>query len=107
MSITFTARDTADGRRLSAGESRLYEYLDLAADDKLFAYLSPLGTQVRDFTGDVILGTITSKRVYKRNLSWLSSEFWYIRVTDIWGQEWYGTSPGRGMYCKLRRRKVK
>lgn len=103
--LTFTARDTEDGRKLCDGESKLYELLDLAADDKLFCYVSDLGTQVRDFTGKLVLGRITQKRIYKRNLSWLSNEFWYVRVTDIWGCEWYGTSPGRGMYCKLRRAK--
>lgn len=103
--VTTTARD-ADGRKLSPGEAWLTELLSFNADDKYFCYLNDIGTRVVTFEGKY-LGTVTQRRVYKRNLSWLSNEFWYIRVRDTFGQEWYGTSPGRGLYCKLRRCKTR
>lgn len=76
----------------------------LLTDKRVFAYLSADGKTVITWTGGK-LATVT--RLKSATLSGFGSTYrrYYIRAVDVHGaHQWTGTSPGPGMYCRLRRK---
>ncbi len=49
------------------------------------------------------LATITYLHEGRHNIG---GTLWRFRATDVHGGKWYGTSPGPGMYARMRKRKV-
>lgn len=74
---------------------------DMKTATSFFAYLSRDGASISNWAGRK-LGTVTTSRNYK---AWgFGGQHWRysVRVVDLDGRRWYGTSPGPGMYCRLR-----
>ena len=68
----------------------------------MFAYLSGDGQSVTTWTGGLLMrvtGAWTRPVGFGRRPSRT-----YLRARDVHGAEWYGTSPGRGMYARMKRR---
>lgn len=76
------------------------ERLAMGESDTYFVYLASDGRTATDWAGG-FLGRVTYLRKGRHNIG---GYLYRIRVTDWAGGQWYGTSPGPGMYARLRRR---
>lgn len=65
---------------------------------KLCAYLSLDGKGITNWPGGK-LATVTVITESWHNIGGKLTRVWAI---DDMGQWWYGTTPGKGMYCRLR-----
>lgn len=63
-----------------------------------YCYLSGDGRTVGGWKGNV-LGTVTQ---LSRGRVGFASNGCYVRVTDVYGQRWYGKNAGKGMCLTLR-----
>jgi hypothetical protein len=64
-------------------------------------YLASDGRTLTTWPGDK-LATVTSETVREVGFGYRPSRT-YLRAIAIDGSHWYGTSPGRGMYARMRR----
>lgn len=96
---------TSDGREICWDCAEREEKADLATARHHFAYLSGDGRTVTNWPGR-ILGTVTSETIRRVGFGYKATRT-YLRVRMFDGSLWHGTSPGRGMYCRLYRNKVK
>ncbi len=96
-----------DGRRLCLPCAEDAEVAAFAKADRYFAYLTR-----RD--GRLVLTTWTGRKladVTRANERKLGGTFGgsghvtrtYLRAVAPDGSQWHGTSPGEGMYCRVRR----
>jgi hypothetical protein len=67
--------------------------------DRTFLYLSGDCRSVTTWTGGKV-GDVVSHRTARVGFG--HTERHYVRVVDLDGKRWYGTSPGGNMYCLLR-----
>lgn len=68
-----------------------------------FAYLSDDGKRLTTFMGDE-LATVTQSSV-AHGCNFGGGDRTYFRAVDSQGRHWYGSSPGRNMYARMRRAK--
>lgn len=65
------------------------------------AHSTPTGYHLTTWTGG-ILANVTTLTRGNHNIGGFLYRF---RAVDVHGQKWYGTSPGPGMYARMRRAK--
>lgn len=68
-----------------------------------FAYLSSDGRRLTTWT-DGLLADVTSVHSAPVGFGHDTTRY-YFKATDLDGCKWYGTSPGPGMYARMRRAK--
>lgn len=71
-------------------------------------YLSGDGSQITTWTGGTLatVTTATERRVGFG--AWRKGEGrTYWKAVDVHGQRWHGTSPGRGMFARMRKSKTR
>lgn len=90
---------TQDGREICWDCSNLREREAMANAQRYGAYLNGDGSEVHTWPGGK-LGTVTQSWERKNNMA---GRLTHLRVTAFDGSRWWGTSPGRGMYCRLHR----
>lgn len=81
--------------------SAFAEREDFIRAQAYFAYLSGDGKRIMTWTGHT-LAQVSRETVRRVGYG---GERTYLRAVDSRGQAWHGTSPGRNMYCRLRRAK--
>ena len=77
---------------------------DLLTHDKICQYLSCDGKRVTGFLGNELM-RVTYLHKASHNLG--CRYLWRLNAVDVHGQAWWGTSPGPGVYCRLRKGKGK
>ena len=73
----------------------------MLAETRYFGYLDGDGRAIVTWPGG-LLARVTSSRVSRHGFC---GELVHFRAVAIDGARWYGTSPGPGMYARLRRAK--
>lgn len=91
----------AEGRACFACADEL-EREDLKQANTFFAYLSGDGKRITTWTGGK-LADVTGSVEHK--VGFHGSTRIYFDAVDVHGVKWYGTTPGTGMYARMRRRK--
>jgi len=71
----------------------------MVSETKLLAYLNSDGTALQTWSGG-ILARVTSNVAHK--VGFHGSTRHYLTAIDPTGKKWHGTSPGTGMYAKMR-----
>ncbi len=74
---------------------------DMRTADRIVLYLN--GDRVATWSGGTA-GRVTSRTVRKMrtpNSHWTHTRI-FVRVVDLDGKHWHGSSPGDGMYVRLR-----
>jgi hypothetical protein len=92
-----------DGREICWDCANVEEKRHIANSAKCMGYLDLKSRRVTTWTGHE-LGKVTGHTSHWHNMA---GTLHYISVEMFDGSHWYGTSPGDGMYCRLRRRAVK
>jgi hypothetical protein len=94
---------TADGKKHCYACCEARDKDTLKAETSFFAYLSSDKKQITGWPGWMLMRvTSTHKRLL--GFSRDSQNYCYhIRATDVHGHKWYGTSPGPGMYARMRK----
>jgi hypothetical protein len=94
-----TATGHFDGRELCWDCCNEIEREAFAKAQHYTAYLSGGGKQITTWPGGV-LATVTALWAVRNNFA---GEILRIRCVAPDSSQWYGTAPGRGMYCRLHR----
>ena len=87
----------AKNRATSAKQLR-----DLEHAQKEVLYLSSDMKTITTWTGD-LAGRVTRLTRNRGGFGGRAGGFYNVRMVDIYGHHWAGTSPGGGMYARLRR----
>jgi hypothetical protein len=101
-SITTGYGTTRDGQTLCFECCNTAERADLATADRYTAYLGGDGTSLTTWT-EAKLATVTRLYTVRNNFAGKLYRFWAIAPGGVW---WYGTTPGKGMYARMRRSHV-
>lgn len=107
---TFTtgSATTTDGRTLCHPCAERMEADALPKESQVFAYLNAsdpthdIGACVTTWTGGVLFPRV---HFHRARVGFHGAWRYYLSATDATGARWYGTSPGPGMYCRMRRAK--
>ncbi len=91
----------ADGVEVCWDCCNVRELTAFLAADKYCAYLSGDGKSITTWPGG-LLARVTWSHKVRHGFCGQLTRFDAV-ASD--GSKWYGTSPGNGMYCRLRRRK--
>ena len=95
--------------RLPSGKRICYDCADKRQQEEMrtkndfMAYVSGDGKHITSWSGGT-LGTVTSMKS-RSNIFMRGDKLYSIRVRDIHGQEWYGTTLGPHMYARLHKSK--
>lgn len=86
------------------------EIKDLQTSDRFMGYLTALPGTPPSYSLNTWLGaklaTVTHFSMSRRRYGFGTPyTLYYFRATDVHGGKWYGTSPGPGMYARMRRAK--
>lgn len=92
---------TTDGREICCQCADDEQRRELKTEQTYMAYLSSDKTRLTTWTGGE-LATITYLHQGRHNIG---GSLYRFRATDVHGQDWYGTTPGPGMYARMRRTK--
>ncbi len=90
---------TPEGKEICWSCCNEGERTALKLSDKYLAYLSGNGLLIITWPGGK-LGDVTYLRESWHNIG---GKLLHLRMTDVHGQKWFGTSPSKGSYCKLRK----
>jgi hypothetical protein len=82
----------------SCGDQWQREYM--ATHDQLDAYLSSDGKSITTWSGGHLA---TVERGVSRKTGFCGATRMYLRAVDPTGKRWHGSSPGPGMYARLRK----
>jgi len=93
---------TPDGREICWECANKEERESLRTGNTYMAYLSGDGKALTTWTGGH-LARVTRLWAVPNNFAGRLLRF---RAVDVHGAEWYGTSPGRGMYARMHRAKA-
>lgn len=88
----------SDGSRSCYTCCKAEDLKRMANGQRLWAYLSSDGESITGWPG-FTLARVTSRRESWHNIGGKLTRVWAL---DDMGQWWYGTAPGKGMYCRLR-----
>lgn len=91
-----------NGREICWDCCNAEEKASMAKAKHWMAYLSGDGKHITTWPGG-ILATVTDLWSVANNMA---GSLLRIRAVDDTGVRWYGTSPGKGMYCRLHRAKA-
>lgn len=91
-----------DGRELCVNCCNSHEAAEFSKAQHYCAYLSGDGKTITTWPGGVLAQVVKLWSVHNN----MAGEILRIRAVDASGNKWHGTSPGRGMYCRLHRSKV-
>ena len=93
---------TTDGREVCWNCSNSLEAAEFSKAQHYCAYLSDDGKTITTWPGGVLAQVAQLWSVHNN----MAGEILRIRAVAADGSRWHGTSPGRGMYCRLHRSKV-
>lgn len=105
-----TIRETNERICYACADAR--QVADLLTADRYVAYLKvPVHTPTSHTTTGSTLTTWTGGTLAR--VTWLTKSrhnigghLYHFNATDVHGQQWYGTSPGPGMYARMRKCKT-
>lgn len=86
-------------REICWGCAEQRELAELRTAQTYTAYLSGDGTQLQGWPGWT-LARVTYLHEGRHNIG---GKLYRFRAVDVHGGRWYGTTPGKGMYARMRR----
>lgn len=92
ISVSTGTAHLPDGREVCWECADAWQRDQMRASDRLDAYLTGDGATIATWSGGK-LAHVTSKVTARRV---------YLRAIDDTGKRWHGTSPGPGMYARMR-----
>lgn len=110
---TLGTAGTHNGRKLRKGAKICYACADAAeratlkTAERAFGYLSQDRQKITTWTGGE-LAVVRGIREHKRRMPRTGAPYTisYFRARDVHGAMWAGSSPGPGMYARMRRMKA-
>ena len=100
--ITTGYATCVDGRRICYECAADSDRAHMIGTGRIVAYLSGDGRTVSTWPG-VPLMRVTSETVARTASFGYKTTRTYLRAVAPDGTRWHGTSPGRGMFCRMRR----
>lgn len=83
-----------------------YELWLMRTVTRYMAYLSDDGSRLTDWPGATLATVISTRTARYRGFGGMPFTRVYFSAVDVHGQRWHGTSPGRGMYARMRKVKT-
>lgn len=96
-----------DGREVCWACADDWAREDIRTGGTYFAYLSSDGRQLTTWSGGRLADVTRLSKSRHFGFYGVSYDVVHFRAVDVHGARWYGTSPGRGMYARMRRAKVR
>lgn len=100
---------TNDGREICWSCADKQQKQELKTADRFVAYLTPATKGRFSATGYVLTtwsgGVLACIEYLSKGRHNIGSTLYRFRAVDVHGQRWYGTSPGPGMYARMRKAK--
>ena len=94
---------TTDGREICWECADKEQRAALLTEKHYFSYLNSDATKLTTWSGGTLA---TIRRLWKVGNNFAGTILRF-RAIDVHGQEWYGTSPGAGMYARMHRKASK
>jgi hypothetical protein len=92
---------TQGGARICYACADAAQHEEMRTAQSMFAYLSSDGRTISTWTGGA-LARVTSEHTQRVGFGFRPSRT-YLQAIAPDGSRWHGTSPGRGMFCRMKR----